>query len=243
MAESAGIQSLDRALEVLAALAARSGPASLTDLAREMNMPASKVHRYLASFVNAGLVEQAGRSGKYDLGANSLALGLAAMSRLDLVNRTADALPRITEETGLTALLTVWADAGPTIVRWERAAGFIVTTLGLGTTMPLLTSASGRVFLAHAPARVTENVLKAELVTASVGSPEMLADDVRSQGYAHVAGDLIPGLAAIAAPVLNWQGEIEAAVTLIGTDRSMTHPDHAAVAVLRAFCKSLSVAP
>ena len=49
-----GIQSLDSALRVLKALSQIDGPVSLTELARQMEMPTSKVHRYLVSFVNAG---------------------------------------------------------------------------------------------------------------------------------------------------------------------------------------------
>jgi DNA-binding IclR family transcriptional regulator len=240
MAESAGIQSLDSALRVLEAMSEAGTPLSLSELARRVDMPASKVHRYLASFVNSGLVAQAGKSGKYDLGPGAIALGLSAMSRLDFVNRTADALPDLCAETGFTAMLSIWGNFGPTIIRWERAAGFIVTTLGLGTTMPLLGSATGRAFLAWAQ----PNVIAARLAEERVANPSLdtraIAEQVRGDGYAWVSGDLIPGLAAISAPVLNWQGEIEAAVTLIGTDVAIAEPDSAPVAALKSFCGRLS---
>ncbi|SPF79339.1 IclR family transcriptional regulator [Pseudoprimorskyibacter insulae] len=241
MAESAGIQSLDSALVVLEAMARAPGPMTLTQLAKDVNMPASKVHRYLASFAHAGLVQQAGKSGKYDLGPGAARLGLAAVSRMDFVNRTADALPELCADTGLTALLSVWSDNGPTIVRWERAAGFIVTTLGLGTTMPLLRSATGRVFLAYAPPQVIAERLTFEQSTAPGVDPDVINQNVKSDGFAHVSGDLIPGLAAISAPVLNWQSEIEAAVTLIGTDPKIIADTHPAVARLKKFCNDLSL--
>lgn len=240
MAESAGIQSLDSALKVLDALSDAGAPLSLSELARRVGMPASKVHRYLASFVASGLVAQAGKSGKYDLGPGAIALGLSAMSRLDFVNRTADALPDLCAETGLTAMLSIWGNFGPTIVRWERAAGFIVTTLGLGTTMPLLGSATGRVFLAWG----APNVISMKLAEEKPGHPDLdpaeVAAQIRFSGYSTVFGKLIPGLAAISAPVLNWQNEAEAAVTLIGTDEAITKPDDPAVIALIAFCHRLS---
>lgn len=241
MSEGGGIQSLDNALTVLKALASFGGPVALSELARETGMPASKVHRYLASFANAGLVQQAGRSGKYDLGPGAVQLGLAAMARLDFVNRTADALHELCAETGLTTLMSVWGNAGPTVVRWERAPGFIVTTLGLGTAMPLLNSASGRMFLAHAPRQVIGALLAEELAAAPGTDADAIARDVREAGYARVASDLIPGLAAISAPVLDWQGEIEVAVTLISTDPAITAPDAAPVAALKRFCQALSL--
>ena len=59
-----GIQALDAALSVLRVLRSFDGPATLSDIAREAGMPPSKVHRYLASFIHAGLAVQKERSGR-----------------------------------------------------------------------------------------------------------------------------------------------------------------------------------
>ena len=252
-ARQGGVQALDAALGLLAALAARGGPVSLTELARECGMPASKAHRYLASFQAAGLVAQAGRSGKYDLGPGAAALGVAAMARHDMVNRAADGLPELCAETGMTALLAVWGSEGATVVRWERAAAPLVTSMGLGTALPLLNSATGRVFLAWAPEAVTAAQRDAELARARANpgilrdleptraAAAALAARIRAQGHATVDGRFIPGLVAAAAPVLDWQDEVQAAVTLVGTDPAAIAPDAPAVARLRAFCGALSV--
>lgn len=236
-----GLQSLDAALVLLNALAECPGPAALSDLARHTGMPVSKVHRYLASFVGAGIVQQTAKSGRYDLGPGALRLGLAAMARQDFVNQTADRLPDLVEETGLTALLCVWGSFGPTVVRWERSAGYVVTALGLGSTLPLLNSATGHVFLAFAPRAVLHNVLVKELTQ----NPDADIDDLimltRQTGVSAVAGDLIPGLAAVAAPVLDWQQEIQASVTLIGTDQSIAAPGAACRVALTRFCQAASI--
>ena len=57
-------------------------------------------------------------------------------------------------------------------------------------------------------------------------------------GVSSVAGDLIPGLAAVAAPVLDWQQEIQASVTLIGTDQSIAAPGAACRVALTRFCQA-----
>ena len=82
-----GIQALDAALAVLRVLRSFDGPATLSDIAREAGMPPSKVHRYLASFIHAGLAVQRERSGRYDLGPEAAELGVAAISRNDFVVR------------------------------------------------------------------------------------------------------------------------------------------------------------
>ena len=55
-----------------------------------------------------------------------------------------------------------------------------------------------------------------------------------------VDSSVIPGLSAVSAPVLHWNGEAAAAVTLIGPDRELAKPSHPAVMALRNLCDRLS---
>ncbi|MFC3615397.1 IclR family transcriptional regulator [Lutimaribacter marinistellae] len=242
--EGGGLSSLDAALEVLRAMAKRSGPVSLSDLARECSMPVSKVHRYLASFLVAGMVTQAGKSGKYDLGPGAVKLGLAAIGRNDFVNHAADGLHELADATGMSALLSVWGDRGATVVRWERAATPTVTSMGLGTVMPLLGSATGRAFLAWAPRAPLTGLLNDELAQAQETTSDevdALVKDIRRKGFASVEGLFIPGLVAMAAPILDWQDEAQAVVTLIGTDpRSIRESAQESVELVD-YCRSISI--
>ncbi|MFN3207904.1 MAG: IclR family transcriptional regulator [Roseovarius sp.] len=252
---SAGIQSVDVALGLLGALSRCGGAVSLSDLARRCDMPPSKAHRYLASFMAAGLVVQAGRSGKYDLGPMAMEIGLAALSRHNFVNRASDALPELRDATGMTVLLSVWGSEGATVVRWERAASPVITSMGLGTTLPLLTSASGRIFLAWLPPESTREKLKSELAVARKNPAfddtlkqdddtlSELRREIRNAGCSGVDGRFIPGLVAVAAPILDWQGEAQCAITLIGTDPALIRPDSVEVERLKAFCHSQSMNP
>jgi DNA-binding IclR family transcriptional regulator len=216
-------------------------------------MPPSKVHRYLSSFLNAGLIAQTGRSGKYLLGPGAMQLGLAAIGRHDFVNVTADGLGDLCTETGMTALLSVWGNGGATVVRWERAASPTVTSMGLGTTLPLLNSASGRAFLAWAPPasikaardielrRIKKNPSIAPDLTPTMDGIAELVRETKRRGYASVEGKFIPGLVAIAAPILDWQKEAQAVVTLIGTDAEAIKPSSDPVNQLLRFCTEKSV--
>lgn len=247
-----GIQSVDGALVLLRAIATFKGPVSLSVLARAANMPTSKAHRYLASFVHAGLIEQEHRSGRYDLGPLASALGLAALARSDFVNRAADSLHTLTARTGMTAMLTVWCEAGATVVRWERAENFIATALGLGTSMPLLNSASGRIFLAYLPRQLTRTRVRHELERAiesglvwhdmelNEAGVNSIIQAIRANGIAVIDGRFIPGLCAISAPVLNWQGEAECAVTLVSTQSGILDPKGAIARELLDYTSTLS---
>lgn len=247
-----GIQALDAALVVLRALADCDGPVALVDLARSVYMPSSKVHRYLASFIHAGLVKQVAKSGRYELGPSAATLGLAALARNDVVSLAADELSELAEQTGMTVLLSVWGNNGATVIRWCRAPSPMVTSFGLGSTLPLLTSASGRTLLAFLPRQVTAARLRLEVERAlesgliwpdldlSAGSVERVIETIRNDGFATIDGRFMPGLRAVAAPITNWQGEAEAAVTVISTSDQLLSARNPAVQALLEFATRLS---
>lgn len=248
-----GLKSLDSALTVLTYMARRGGPVSLSEISRDCDMPPSKVHRYLASFIRASLARQEGRSGRYDLGAEAMQIGLGALARNDFVNRAADGLADLARRTQMTALLAVWGDSGATVVRWERGVTPTVTSMGLGTSLPLLNSATGRVFLTWAPRAVVKPALDTELrrmarntallpdAAPNRAGASALTERIRGDGFASVDGQFIPGLVAAAAPILDWQGEAQAAVTLVGVDPQAIRPEAGEIRDLLEFCRTNSV--
>ena len=80
--ESRGIQSIEVGGELLRALARCGEPMMLRDLAREAGMTPAKAHPYLASFSRIGLIEQDETTGRYEIGALALELGLISLRRL-----------------------------------------------------------------------------------------------------------------------------------------------------------------
>ncbi|MDF1747391.1 MAG: IclR family transcriptional regulator [Alphaproteobacteria bacterium] len=236
--ERRGIGSVDIAMAVLRVFAEASEPLTLKEVGTRTGMATSKLHRYLSSLVTQGMLRQRERSGRYDLGPFAAALGISALARNDFVNETAAILPDLVSKLGTTAMLSVLGASGSTIVRWERGRDHVITTLGLGTVLPLMTSATGQVFLAYSADALTKPLLpKGKYATAQV-----LKRKIQSQGYAVAGGDFIPGLFALAVPVTNWQNEAEAVVTLISTGPDLIDPAAPFLASLKAACQSVSLA-
>lgn len=225
---SKGVQSVEVGMRVLRAFCSASGPMTLKEISHKTSFPPAKVHRYLASLVAAGMVDHR-RTGTYDLGPAAAEIGIAALARVDPVNRAADALPALVDRLGHTAMLSVWGSAGPTVVRWERARPPLVTALGVGAVLPLMTSATGLVFLCWGPDRLLPPTLS-ETERAQVLAQKT---DMRAAGLAEAEETFIPGLFALAAPVLDMQGEAVAAVTLISTDNDLVAPHSEARRVLK----------
>jgi DNA-binding IclR family transcriptional regulator len=243
-----GIQSVEVGIPLLKALQAAPGPLTLTALSEAAQMPASKAHRYLASYVRAGLVRQDPRSREYELGATALSLGLAALSQLDLVSFAGEAARTVCESTGHTTLMSVWSERGAVIVRWLRGLQPVVTSLALGSALPALSSATGQVFVANLPRTATAEAVRGEqrssqrMKTGSLSEAQIdsLISRVRRQGVAWVDGGYIPGLRAIACPILDYQGEAAAAITLMSAVEPLADPKHPAAQVLAESCRKVN---
>jgi DNA-binding IclR family transcriptional regulator len=237
-----GIQSVGIGLRVLSAVSAAQEPSTLSAIASRADLSASQTHRYLASLVSSGMVRQDGKSGLYDLGAGAIRIGLAALSRADLFVQ-ADAIFReLSKSSKRTVMLAVWGDAGPTIVRWFAGSPPVVTSLAVGSTLPVLQSATGRVFFAFADGAQQSPLVKHEIKRLGMRAPELrsLADKVQSELSARIEGDLIPGLRALAAPVFDLQGRLVLVAALLANAHFASSDDDNALAALKESCAELT---
>jgi DNA-binding IclR family transcriptional regulator len=210
-------------VHLLKTLAALSGPASLGEIAKAAGLSASRTHRFLAGLIQTGLIAQSEATGRYELGATIVELGLIALGRTDAVKIGSDALVTLTEQTGLVSLLSTWGSNGPTLVKWEPGRLQTAVRLREGRNLPLLTTATGRVFLAHMPAPEVRALLDRELKARNAGKGRFSAADVQAlrdrvlrRGLGQSSGEENPGLTALAAPVFDREGRIALVITVVG---------------------------
>lgn len=213
-----GVQSVEVAAEVLKAIVADGGSTTLTRISEWTGMPPAKIHRYLVSLIRAGLVAQDSDSPRYGIGAFSMELGLAALGSIDTVELGSHAMRELRDGLNETVVLTVWGGHGPTIVRFMESSRPVTVNVRVGTVLPLLTTAMGRVFFGFLR---TDRVLElAESERRDLGfgkkDTQQISADARSRGLARVEGALLPGISAIAAPVFDYRGEISASIGVIG---------------------------
>lgn len=238
----AGIQSVEIGMRVLDTLAKLDGARPLAAIVKGCGLSPSQTHRYLASLTEAGMVRQ-DPNGDYDLGPAALTLGLSALARIDVFRIADEKLAAFCAASGATVLVAALGPNGPTIVRWHMGRPPIVTSLGLGSVLSVLQSATGQIFLAFRPEQETEALVKAELKR----SPSLDADYVRQtkgrvrrDGVAVVGGTLIPGLNATAFPIFDLQRHAILSATLV-TAAGRVEPDNGMTTErLSAVCEEIS---
>lgn len=221
-----GIQSVEVGFRLLKVLAATNRPMMLRDIAKGAGMPAAKAHRYMVSFLRIGIVEQDGSSGRYDLGAYALELGLAGLGRLDPVRLAGPILESLGEEIQETVALAVWGTYGATIVRIVDTGAPITITVRPGTVLSLTKSATGRAFAAFFRSPYLKKKLDEEIhaaaeagkvaITTARRQLEKNLTEFREAGIARATGSLTPGINGFSAPVFDHTGSMVAAITSLG---------------------------
>lgn len=250
--DAQGIQSIEIGGRLLAALAESGGPASLSALAAAADMPASKARRYLLSLSRVGLVAQRADTGLYTVGPMAMRLGLVAQRDLDVLREGGRVVADLAAQLNQTVALIVWSDRGPVVVRFVASQHNVAIFVRVGSVVPLLTSAAGRLFLAHLPDSATADLVAAELTVtptkAKASNPwrddrerRRLLDDLRAAGFAWVEGAIVPGIVAVAAPAFDASGAMAAAIVTYGPEGTLSvAPGGDTVASLKAAAASLS---
>ena len=92
------------------------------------------------------------------------------------------------------------------LVGWDTGAHLLPIVIRLGSTLPMLDSAVGHVFLGHLPKSATAPVVKAQQKQGATrempaSEVEELRREIRAAPVARTVNQMIFGLAALAAPV------------------------------------------
>jgi DNA-binding IclR family transcriptional regulator len=246
-----GIQSVEIAGGVLQALAVSGGAASLTEISRKAAMPTSKARRYLLSLLRIGLVEQNSETLQYGLGPLALQLGLAYLDRLNVVHVANQAALALRDEIRETICVSIWGPYGVSMVAQHDSPSLVHINVRIGWVVPLIGSATGRVFAVYLPRETTRTLLDKEIeqlarahkstVAAERKRTEKLLNEVRRTGLAKAPGNLIPGVHAYAAPVFDARGQIALALTVIGSQAAFAeHLEGEIAGKLLQTCKRLS---
>jgi DNA-binding IclR family transcriptional regulator len=223
-----GIQSIEIGMQVLNALVASTGPLHLRDVAKASKTSASKAYRYLVSLSEAGLVRQDPDTGQYDLGPFCCDIGLSVLKRIDGIGIVTDALAAVVNEIHRDVHATVWTDSGPMVIRWLEGSPGVAIKVRSGVVLPVLTTATGRVWASYLPSQTTKPLIDGELTrlvhTEPSSKEELLQqyrdriDAVRQFGLARSQGERRTGIDALSGPIHGPQG-IAFAVTVMGSHR------------------------
>src|SRR5919202_6767037 len=215
------VQSVARAAELLKALGAAGGEASVFDLADRCALNRSTAWRILATLEDSGLVERDPGTGRYAAGYALVALAAAA-GHEPLVRRAHPLLRALAEACAETASLAIPRNLQLVYVDQVQAP-HVMAANWLGRPTPLHATSTGKALLAWLggddvaaalPARL-QRFTDTTITTRAALTAEL--GDVRARGFAVSRGELEPALWGVSAPVLDG-GRPVAVVSVWGAE-------------------------
>jgi len=208
-----GVQSVEHAMGILEVFTTAERELTVKELADSVGMPASKTHHYLVSLVRSGILRQT-ESGSYDLGPFALQLGLSSLRRREPIELAVLAAKKLRDTNGETTFISIWGSFGPTIIRYFEGFQPVTVEVRAGLTLPLATSATGKVFLAWG----SESILEPAVLREKLSKRRLtiIRKATRQKGLGVVEGDLLPRIASLSAPVFDQDGKLELTITQLG---------------------------
>ncbi|MGI9004913.1 MAG: IclR family transcriptional regulator [Streptosporangiaceae bacterium] len=200
------VQSVQRALALVEAIAAEPGGGTAAELALACGINRATAWRLLATLEDQGVVDRDPVSNRYQVGYT--VARLAAASGTDgLVRRSHHILERVCAQTGEAADLAVGRRSELVYVD-EVAPRSVLTVSWLARPVPLHATSTGKAWLAWLPETEARALLGPALpgfTDATVTDAGRLLSElaqIRERGYAVCAGELEPELWGVSAPVL-----------------------------------------
>jgi DNA-binding IclR family transcriptional regulator len=226
-----GIQSVEVAGRILDALAKRREPMPLSELANAAALSTAQAHTYLVSLMRLGLVKR-DPLGSYEPGPLSLRLGLMFVEQQEAYRLASSHAAELAERIGYSVAVCVAGAQGPTIVQYERGGYPLHVNLHVGTVMSLQSTSTGRVFSAfldpgHVAAMMEgQGIDRLRLGTDDPAAPDRavsqaILEDVRKRGMARSVDTPSPGISSLSVPVLDADGRLQLALTVIGPSGGM----------------------
>lgn len=213
-ATSSGVNATLRVLDLLAG----RGPLPLSELARELSIAKSTIHRICAVLLERGWAVR-DREGRYDLGVRALQLGSRA-NELPIVRAFRTVAARfLTKHDEMIALAMLDGDES-LFIALEDTSHPVRLVTHVGSKTPAFASASGRVVLASQPPAAVAALFGGRLLVTPTGRRlnglaelRAILDGVAAKGYAENLEETAAGLYAASVPVVNAEGVTLAALT------------------------------
>jgi DNA-binding IclR family transcriptional regulator len=217
-------RSLSHGLEILLLFDSTRPVFTVLEIADRLHFSQSKTYRLVRTLVHHGLLETQNGSGRYSLGMNALRLGLLAQQKFNIAVIALPFMKELSRLTKETVLLTsVHGNRAICLERVESEEPIRYSLFTPGARLPLHAGASSKVLLAFLPETDWNPILGRNglprftpQTTTDRGLLKGQLREIRSQGYAFSDQEVDRDVRAVAAPILNSQGELIAGLTVAG---------------------------
>ena len=217
----AGVQSLERALDILEVLSSSESEQGISEIAEEVGLANGTVHRLLTTLTYRGYARQNFPSRKYALGVKTMMLASSAREQLGPLSDPF--LKELTAQSGESSNLATLDKTSVVYLAQVPSTRMVRMFTEPGNRVTPHSSGTGKVLLAYQPQSVVDAIVRRTglprftrhtITDAAVLSEEL--GRIRERGYALDSEEMEEGVRCLAAPIFGPDGSPMAAISVSG---------------------------
>jgi IclR family transcriptional regulator, KDG regulon repressor len=215
--------SLENALRILELFRVEKPDYSVKEVAEQLSIGDSTAHRLLTSLQKEGFISKDDRSNRYRLGISIRAIESVIRKDLSLYNVSRPILLANVKKVGETMSLCVLHRNQTFYMNTIDPTNDQMLYIGLtyiGKRQPVLSTSAGKVLLCNQEIEEVQRILSLEKSSLDPLMAEL--QQINKKEYAISYNNFSSGITSISAPIKNKQGEIIAAVEVIGPEQRLT---------------------
>ncbi|KPJ76874.1 MAG: IclR family transcriptional regulator [Deltaproteobacteria bacterium SG8_13] len=235
MVEKYTAPTVGKTFRILRSISRNPQGQTISELSQQLGISKSTVHGISAALEELGAISRAPDTRRFRLGTTLFELGRAAYSRIDVKDTARPFMEQLMRKTRESVFLGIRNRQHVTILDTVESTNDLKITSPIGTTIPLLAGAVGKVFLAEMEAKHTTALLHQGLprfTERSITDPVQYSRQLRQTretGHAVDDEEYISGVRAVAAPIRS-DGNLLAAIWVVGFTPSLNDQKLPAVA-------------
>ena len=217
------INSIDRTLQMLQLFSPEKPEWGISEISKELNLYKSCIHNTFFTLLNRGFVVQNPSNGKYRLSIKFFELGSIVFGDIDLRKIAHPYLEEISQEFNETVHMGILSDGDVISVEQEKSHQSLHHQIVIGKRAPLHCTGVGKAIMAFLDKEEIEKVIQKKglkrFTENTIVDFNKLQDELKeivNQGYAIDNMEHELGVRCIAAPIRNYQGKVNASLSVSG---------------------------
>jgi IclR family transcriptional regulator, KDG regulon repressor len=217
---SSTIKSFDKGIDILSKFAFVKSTWGIRELADELNLTKSTVHRLIKTLERRGLLEQDEINGKYKMGIELFSLSTSITLKFSLIDICSTAMRSISDSLNETIYLYLFRDDHIVFVHKEDTNNMLKYVVKLGVYHEIFLAAAGKSVLAFLPEEKINIILSKDLkkytpnTITDVDTIKQQLETIRKNKYAFSKGERYEGTVGYAAPIFNSKGRVLGGITI-----------------------------
>ena len=228
--KSHGVQAVDRALAVLECIAAKRTGLGVSEIAQEVGLPVSTVHRLLTTMEQRQFTQQDPRSSGWIVGQRAHTVGESYSLHGSLVVTARPFLRRLRDMTRETANLGVVQSEEAVTLSQIESREIMRAIAPPGGRVPVLNSGMGKAIISTWPDDAILALIRRQglrkMTSHSLMNEGVIMEEVsriRETGYAVDDQEYVIGMRCVAAVITDAEGEAVASISVSGLAARVTY--------------------